>query len=115
MFSNVFRALGILSVCIGLSGCMTENDYKEAVTIVKARPEVRARLVEKCVGEPLEWNAQMREVLGWFANASDARNPRIICQRYYNAIASGRLTYKDVQNFQQGELTPTMARVLRGK
>jgi hypothetical protein len=114
MLSHIFRALGVFAVCAALIGCTSEKDYKELSAALKASPALRAKAVEKCLGKPLDWNAEMREALGYFANAADARNPRIVCQRYVNAIASGRLSYKDVQSFSQGELTPTMGRVLRG-
>ncbi|MGK6314526.1 hypothetical protein [Neorhizobium sp. DT-125] len=114
MFSNIFRALGIVAICAGFASCTTEKEFKDIVAALKSNPTLRAKAIEDCVGKPLDWNAEMREALGWFANATDTKNPRIVCQRYYNAIASGRLTYKDVQSFSQGELTTTMAKVLRG-
>ncbi|MCC2613251.1 MULTISPECIES: hypothetical protein [Rhizobium/Agrobacterium group] len=114
MFSNIFRNLGVVVICIGLASCTTEKEFKELAAALKSNPGLRAKAVEKCVGKPIDWNAEMREALGWFANSADAKTPRIVCQRYVNAIASGRLSYKDVRSFSQGELTPTMARVLRG-
>ncbi|WP_117192964.1 hypothetical protein [Rhizobium terrae] len=114
MFSNILRVAAISVISVGLVACTTEKEYKELAAALKSGPALRAKAVEKCIGKPLDWNAEMREALGWVANAADARNLKIVCQRYVNAIASGRLTYKDVQSLGQGELTPTMARVLRG-
>jgi len=115
MFSNIFRGLAISALCIGLTGCLTEDNYEAAAEALKGSASLREKFVVKCVGEGHDWNARSREAFSWYVSTADAKNPRLLCQRIVNSIASGKLKYKDWQSFNEDELTKGAIAALRGK
>lgn len=115
MFSNTFRGLAISVFCVGLTGCLTEDNYEAAAEALKGSASLREKFVVKCVGEGHDWNARSREAYSWYVSVADSRNPRLLCQRIVNSIASGKLKYKDWQSFNEDELTKGAIASLRGK
>lgn len=115
MFTNVFRGLGVVAVCLGLSGCMTQDNVEAVGEAIKGSPALRAKVIENCINNPRQWNPDAQEGLATIVTAADSRNKRLICERIYNGIASGRLTAKDIRSFNDETLTPNAVRVLRGK
>jgi len=115
MFSNIFRGLGIFAVCISLTGCMTQEKLDAAGEALKGSSALRAKAIDRCINNSAQWNPDSQEGLATIVTAADSRNKRLICERIYNGIASGRLTARDIRSFSDETLTPNAIRVLRGK
>ncbi|MBW6423571.1 hypothetical protein KX729_19110 [Rhizobium sp. XQZ8] len=115
MFANIFRGLGIVSVCVGLSSCTTQEKVEAVGEALKGSAALRAKVIEKCINNERQWNPDSQEGLATIVTTADSRNKRLICERLYNGIASGRLTAKDIRSFNDETLTPNAIRVLRGK
>lgn len=115
MFSNVFRGLAISALCVGLTGCLTEEKYQAAAEALKGSAALREKFVVDCLGKDHDWNARVREVYAWYIRDADSKNPRLICQRIVNSIASGKMKYSDWQSFNEDELSKGAIAALQGK
>lgn len=110
-------AIGLLFV----GGCTTTKPPINATTYaayaegLKGSPAFRQAEISKCIGE-VSNDPRRREVLRKIANVAPGTDPRpIVCQRLTGAMASGRLTYAEMQTFTAGQATPKIVRIMQGR
>lgn len=60
----------------------------------------RAEAMQDCLAQARYWRPSQRSKVAGYMGVSQARAPRLFCQRLINALASGRITNKDVAKFR---------------
>ena len=94
----IFRALAVLSTALLLSACVTESSYNRAQEIVRGSPAAKRDGVERCYRGTSRVSATRKAEMAVIMNVSPRRDvARIYCQRAFDGIASGRITYRDFQ------------------
>ena len=79
---------------LALSGCATQSD--EAWQLKKSKPEA----MQACLAQAKYWGRGQRSEVAGYMNVSEERAPQLFCQRLTDAVASGRITNKDVAQFK---------------
>lgn len=115
MIPHSSRCLGILAVCLALTGCMTQEKYEAISTALEGSASLRAKAVNDCSAKSANWTKNATETAALLLDVPADKAPRLACQRTVNAAASGKLTYEDVIKMRRGEITPKMVRILQGR
>ena len=103
--------LALASACIFVTGCVTETKYKQAQEIVRGSPAAKRDGVNKCYAGARRAPASRKAEMARIMNISSHSNvARIYCQRAFNGIADGRITYHDFRT-----KSPRFIRVIQGR
>lgn len=102
-------------VAFALAGCMTEEKYEAATTALQGSGSLRAKTIERCVGKPGHWSKTTVEAAALVMDVPESRAPSLACQRTVNAMASGRLTYQDMEKLRRGDITAKMVKIMQGR
>ena len=103
--------IALASVCVVITGCVTETRYKQAQEIVRGSPAAKREGVTKCYEGAKRASSSRKAEMATIMNISPRRNvARIYCQRAFNGIANGRITYQDFRT-----KSPRFIRVIQGR
>jgi hypothetical protein len=101
---------------LALAGCtISEKQFVEYRTIIKQRPDVKAKIMASCVAQARKESRDTREVIAAVFDISVEALPQTFCRRLYQFYLSGRMTYQDYKNIMRGKATPRFIRAMRGK
>lgn len=101
----------------GLMGCtsVTEGRYKTVQTVLETS-EGRDRLVERCIEKMKKMSIQARRDMAAITRSSLESAPSVGCKRVTVAIASGRLSQKELANMSNPAADHSnLIRVLQGR
>lgn len=104
------RSAAVISVAVLLSGC-GQSFYEFGADALRKDPKVRAAALQDCVKDMQRKPLPERRMLSSATGVSLARMPQVFCDRIVAGVASGRITYADLQNDQDDKLI----RVVRGR
>ncbi|WP_148640198.1 hypothetical protein [Aureimonas sp. AU20] len=113
----------LASIAFGLllvGGCtstrpISPTNYAAYAEGLKGSPALRQDEIQKCASN-LRVNPQKRETLRKLMNLAPGRDPLpLACRRVTDAIASGRLTYRDMEQVRTGQATPKTIRILQAR
>lgn len=108
---TIVRTVAILSTALFLAGCVTESSYNQAQEIVRGSPAAKRQGVEQCYEGSRRASAARKAEMATIMNVSPRRDvARIYCQRAFDGIASGRITYRDFQT-----RSPAFIRAIQGR
>lgn len=101
----------LASASLFLAGCMTESNYNRAQEIVRGSPAAKRDGVNKCYAGARRASPARKAEMAKIMNVSPRRDvARIYCQRTFNGVASGRITYSDFRTN-----SPRFIRVIQGR
>ena len=110
------HALVVAGLSLGLSGCvMSEQRFTEVRTVLKKRPDLRAKIMTKCVKNVSAYSTEKREVLGAMLDLKTSTLPQTFCRRIEQSFVNGRITYEDYRNISAHRPTARLIRIMRGK
>lgn len=112
MFALPCRTVAIGMIALGLTGCMTEEKYEATSTALQGSASLRAKTIEICARN---WNTKSLEAAALLLDVPQSKAARLVCHRSVDAIASGKLTYQDVNRMRQGDITAKMVRIMQGR
>ena len=97
-----------------LTSCSpSESHYKAIQASLKNGYAEKHYMIEGCASR--RRSAKSRKELAAALRVPESRVNIVLCTRLANGIASGRLTYSDIQSVYEGKkATPNMIRVLQG-
>lgn len=108
---QIIRAIAVVSTALLLSACVTERSYNQAQEIVRGSPAAKRDAVDRCYRGASRTSAAGKAEMAKIMNVSPRRNvARIYCQRAFDGIASGRITYDDFRT-----KSPRFIRVIQGR
>jgi hypothetical protein len=116
MKMKFLHALVVAGLSLGLSGCvMSEQRFTEVRTVLKKRPDIRAKMMAECIKDMNRDSAEEREVFGALLDMKTSTLPQTFCRRIEQSFLSGRLTYQDYKDASKGKPTARLIRIMRGK
>jgi hypothetical protein len=84
------------------------------IPIVKESPSARAKVIAKCMAQPMQPEAL--DQIAFYVKAQRSEVKKLFCQRLTNGVASGKITYSDFKAiFQKKMATPALVSVLKGR
>ncbi|WP_105383768.1 hypothetical protein [Neorhizobium alkalisoli] len=113
MFANACRMFAIACMTVALAGCMTQERYQTVSTALEGSAALRAKTIKECTRS--EWNPKTTESLALVMDVSENKVPHLACQRVVNAIASGKLSYEDLEKVRQGNITAKIVRIMQDR
>lgn len=112
-----YKFIKYLCVCIATvaaSGCNTEENFKARATALAGSKSLKAKVNEVCANDSV-WTMQTRAAFATLVPEKDAYRPQVLCERFYNGMASGRITQRDLNTIANEDPSPALIRVLQGK
>ena len=107
----VTRACALALTGLLVSGCVTERSYNQAQEIVRGSPAAKRDGIERCYSGTSRASAARKAQMATIMNVSPRRDvARLYCQRAFDGIASGRITYQDFTT-----RSPKFIRVIQGR
>lgn len=107
----ITRICAIALTGLMVSGCVTESRYNQAQEIVRGSPAAKRQGVEQCYKGTSRASAARKAEMATIMNVSPRQDvARIYCQRAFDGIASGRITYEDFRT-----RSPKFIRVIQGR
>ncbi|MGV1833191.1 hypothetical protein ACQZ6C_00365 [Rhizobium rhizogenes] len=104
----VALALTVLASCTS-----QEENFNSMIPIVKESPSARAKVIAKCMAQPMQPEAL--DQIAFYVKAQRSEVKKLFCQRLTNGVASGKITYSDFKAvFQKKMVTPALVSVLKG-
>jgi hypothetical protein len=112
-----FLRLGLIAVLsLGLSGCVvSEQKFAQYRTVIRARPELQAKMINPCVARMKSLNEEDRATIAAMVDLRPATVSQTFCRRMVQSFLSGRMTYQDYRDLMRGKPTPRLIRLMRGK
>jgi hypothetical protein len=95
----------LLATIVVLTACQSSQ--------ASAKRAPRADL-SKCIDEVQQWNLTVKHDITSFMGVSKERMPALFCQRLFEGVRSGRISYSDVNNLQLDQPTEIW-KVIKGK
>lgn len=103
--------IAVISAAVFVTGCVTETSYNRAQEIVRGSPAAKRDGVDRCYRGANRASPARKAEMARIMNISPRRDvARIYCQRAFNGIANGRITYRDFQT-----RSPRFIRVIQGR
>lgn len=115
-FEPRFGAL--LLGAVMLAGCTTvsEGEFNNAQTVLSGSPAIKAKVTRECIADQATLPLAERKTLAEVANVSLERLPATFCNRLWNAVARGRITYADYRNLSSPSADSSkVIKVLQGR
>jgi len=108
---RLMPVIAVLSAAVFMTGCVTETSYNRAQEIVRGSPAAKRDGVNKCYAGARRASPARKAEMARIMNISPRRDvARIYCQRAFNGVASGRITYHDFRT-----KSPRFIRVIQGR
>ncbi|CAK7256029.1 hypothetical protein KYK30_03410 [Shinella yambaruensis] len=108
---RLLSIVALASASLFITGCVTETSYNRAQEIVRGSPAAKRDGVNKCYAGARRASPARKAEMAKIMNVSPRRDvARIYCQRAFNGIASGRITYSDFRT-----KSPRFIRVIQGR
>jgi hypothetical protein len=102
-------------VAAAVSGCApTREEFSSAHTLLEGSPRIRTERISDCIKKPRteKWIKDISDL----TNAPKGKEKIVLCNRLYNGLATGRLTYEDIKSaYGTDPLAPNLIRVLQGR
>lgn len=112
------RFATVIVGAVMLAGCTTlsEGEYNNLQAVVEGSPGTKRAVVKECIEEqralPLSEKKERAELF----NINLASYPTTYCNRLWNAVANGRLTYADYRKLTMpGADSSKMIRIMQGR
>ncbi len=110
------KAISTVVLALTLTGCgVSASRYELGQQVLKGSPALQNDFIKNCAQRLRNKPLQERQTLAAFANTSVAALPRVFCSRVTKGVASGRLSYADVNAAKRGQPTVNMIKVLQGR
>ncbi|MEZ2131374.1 MULTISPECIES: hypothetical protein [unclassified Sinorhizobium] len=111
---NILRIIPFMMALTLLASCTpSESHYKAIRASLNNGYAEKHYMIEGCASRGM--SSKTRKELAAALRVPESRVNIVICTRLANGIASGRLTYSDMQSFYEAKkATPNMIRVLQG-
>lgn len=107
----ILRASAVALTGLLLSACVTETSYNRAQEIVRGSPAAKRDAVDRCYRGASRMSPVRKAEMARIMNVSPRRDvARIYCQRAFDGVASGRITYRDFQT-----RSPRFIRAIQGR
>lgn len=90
------RSAILLFAALALSGC-GKAFYDYGAEALRKDPKVKAQALKDCIKDTERKPLYERQLLASATRVSLARMPRVFCGRIIAGVASGRITYADIQ------------------
>ncbi|MCG7504333.1 hypothetical protein [Mesorhizobium retamae] len=97
--------VALLAAALVLIGCQTSN--------AGDKPNLKAG-IDRCIKSYAFFPLSLKEELRTFMGVSKDRAPALFCQRLGRAVASGRITFSDINRLQESRSTDIW-RVIKGR
>ncbi|WP_411035713.1 hypothetical protein [Shinella sp. BYT-45] len=108
---RLMTMVALASASLFLTGCVTETSYNRAQEIVRGSPAMKRDGVNKCYAGARRASPARKAEMAKIMNVSPRRDvARVYCQRAFDGIASGRITYSDFRT-----KSPRFIRVIQGR
>ncbi|MFC3072322.1 hypothetical protein [Shinella pollutisoli] len=108
---RLMSIIAVVSVAVFAAGCVSETSYNRAQEIVRGSPAAKRDGVNKCYAGARRASPARKAEMAKIMNVSPRRDvARIYCQRAFNGVASGRITYDDFRT-----QSPRFIRVIQGR
>ena len=78
-----------------------------------SKPDIKAGIA-RCVESYSLFSRSLKEELRTFMGVSKERAPALFCQRLIRAVASGRITFSDINRLQENRSTDIW-KVIKGR
>ncbi|MER8863225.1 hypothetical protein NKI19_05820 [Mesorhizobium sp. M0751] len=80
-----------------LAGCttLTEGEFNTMHATLEGSPVTKRTAINECIARERSTPLAERKTFAAFMNVSVAKHDSAFCNRLYNAVANGRLTYAD--------------------
>ncbi|WFP74783.1 hypothetical protein [Mesorhizobium sp. WSM4906] len=101
-----------------LAGCTSakESRWNSAQAAMQGSPAFKRGIIADCNKQVGSEQLKDRQAVARLMNVSVARAPAAFCSRFFNAWASGRLSYRDVQGIHsQTAANSRFVRILQGR
>ncbi|AZO30839.1 MULTISPECIES: hypothetical protein [unclassified Mesorhizobium] len=101
-----------------LAGCTSANEgqWNTAQAAMQGNPAFKREVMADCVKQVGSRQLKDRQAVAKLMNVSVARVPSAFCSRFFNAWASGRLTYRDFQGIHSQTADKSrFVRILQGR
>ncbi|WP_192257407.1 hypothetical protein [Mesorhizobium silamurunense] len=101
-----------------LAGCTSakEGQWNTAQAAMQGSPAFKRGIIADCTKQIGSRRLEDRQTVAKLMNVSIVRVPAAFCNRFFNAWASGRLTYRDIQGIHsQTADNSRFVRVLQGR
>ncbi|MCO5136005.1 MULTISPECIES: hypothetical protein [unclassified Shinella] len=103
--------IAVLSAAMFMTGCVSEAGYNRAQEMVRGSPALKRDGINKCYAGARRASPARKAEMAKIMNVSPSRNvARIYCQRAFNGIANGRISYNDFRT-----KSPRFIRVIQGR
>lgn len=108
---RLMPVIAVVSAAVFMAGCVSESSYNRAQEIVRGSPAAKRDAIDRCYQGARRVSPARKAEMARIMNVSPRRDvARIYCQRTFNAIASGRMTHRDLQT-----RSPRFIRVIQGR
>lgn len=101
------RTALLLAATLTLSGC--GKAFYEYGAEALRNPKVREAALQDCIKDTERKSLFERQAIADATRTSLARAPQVFCRRIVVAVASGRISYADLQNEKGDEILRVMA------
>ena len=101
-----------------LAGCTStkEGQWNSAQAAMQGSPAFKRQIIADCTKQIRSRRLEDRQTVAKLMNVGIARVPTAFCNRFYNAWASGRLSYRDIQGIHsQTADNSRFVRILQGR
>jgi len=113
---KILHAAVVAVLSFGLTGCVvSEQKFVQSRTIIKSRPDIRAKLINECVRDANALSKDKRELYAELVDLTPATFSQGYCRRVMRSYLSGRITYQDYKDMAHGKPTLRILRMLKGK
>lgn len=113
------KTLAALLLCgLALSSCTTtasKSNFETGATALAGSERLREAVTERCIARARNFSPEARHNAALVMDVKDSQADRLSCTRMVNAIATGRLTYAEVEAMRYGHISPKIVRILQGR
>ncbi|EHH07570.1 hypothetical protein ATCR1_06876 [Agrobacterium tumefaciens CCNWGS0286] len=103
--------IALFASALILAGCQSETTFNQGQELIAGSPAIKKDVINTCYSKtrtaPASEAASMARVMGVSPKSDVART---FCNRFFNAVASKRITYRDYT-----QKTPAYIRAIQGR
>jgi hypothetical protein len=112
---NKLSILAITFISLALIGCQTSTQYQNMQVALSGSPALKKKTIAECSVKFHFRNEAEKANAAALMNVSPARAQSTACNRFINAMASGRLQYSDYLAARRGGDISNLIRVMQGR
>ncbi|WP_095091376.1 hypothetical protein [Mesorhizobium sophorae] len=112
------RLGALLLGAVMLAGCTTlsEGEFNNAQAVLSGSPAIKAKVIKECISDQAKLPLAERKTVAEVVNVSLERQPATTCNRLWNAVARGRITYADYRNLSSSSADSSkVIKILQGR